>query len=232
MSLKWAIPNYAERSRGQVIIFDRDSTSGTIVMKIMFRNFFFLGLVGCVLWLLYAALFPTTLLWESVGVACISLTIIGLTVWQTLSLLGKLRAKSETEVSQIQWAERLSVLQLGKLRKWHVVALLGALVVVFASLLVRSALTENAEIAEIATREIQAGRTNCTSFIDREFNRRSFSEKAKALGSWQKREHIVVEVGWKESAVSSAYVTRLCVYDPSTGNLVSPGALGRFRWEK
>ncbi|CUH52716.1 hypothetical protein [Shimia marina] len=198
-------------------------------MASMFRSFFFLGLLGIAIWLLYAVFFPATLLWESVGVACISLAIIGLTVWQTIALLERARTRSKVEAYQTPGPKGFTATQFGKLRKWHLGVLVSALLVVLAFVGLRSTLIGN---AEIAARTMQSARVSCTNFIDREFNSRRYTEKAKTLDSWVKMNKVVVEIGWKDSASASSYTTRLCVYDPMTRYLDSPGAFGRFRWEK
>ena len=50
------------------------------------------------------------------------------------------------------------------------------------------------------------------------------------FGSWRKNGKIVVEVGYNPQGAT--YSTRLCVYDPQTRDLESPGAFGRTQWEK
>ena len=74
-------------------------------------------------------------------------------------------------------------------------------------------------------------RTACASFINREFNGGNRASPARATDVWQKNGHVVVEVvgkrGWETSLT-----TRLCVYNPETRRMNSPGAFGRDRWEQ
>lgn len=48
---------------------------------------------------------------------------------------------------------------------------------------------------------------------------------------WRQRGHVVVDVGLPRSGGANSMSSRLCVYDPASGRLTSPGALGRARWE-
>lgn len=50
------------------------------------------------------------------------------------------------------------------------------------------------------------------------------------FGSWKKRGKIVVDVGYNPQG--SNYSTRICVYDPKTGDLVAPNAFQQSQWMK
>lgn len=52
---------------------------------------------------------------------------------------------------------------------------------------------------------------------------------AFASSSWEKDGRIVVEVGFDMRG--QEYSTRLCVYDPETGDMSAPNNLTRSRWE-
>ncbi|WP_170432169.1 hypothetical protein [Ruegeria arenilitoris] len=74
--------------------------------------------------------------------------------------------------------------------------------------------------------------SGCASWIGKEFNDRQYSDPATATGTWEKHGHIVVEVAWKNDWTKDSYTSRLCVYDPVTGRMESPGAFGRSKWER
>ncbi|KIC10779.1 hypothetical protein RA19_10330 [Leisingera sp. ANG-M1] len=90
---------------------------------------------------------------------------------------------------------------------------------------------------QVETQRVQAAavenvKGQCRSWIQREYNRYPRNNPSFVSGVWSKNEHIVVEVGWRKQADDATYRTRLCVYDPRSGRLSSPGAFGRWRWEQ
>ena len=88
-------------------------------------------------------------------------------------------------------------------------------------------------LANQAQRQVSAITDSCVDWINEEYNRdRGGSLAAVALDTWEKDDHIVVSVGWKEDTNSRTYQTRLCVTETANGRTFSPGAFGRGRWEK
>lgn len=66
----------------------------------------------------------------------------------------------------------------------------------------------------------------CESWIGEEFDS---AGNTTIFGSWRKNGKIVVKVGFDPQG--DTYHTRLCLFDPKTRDLSSPGAFDRAQWE-
>lgn len=77
-----------------------------------------------------------------------------------------------------------------------------------------------------------SAKSRCQSWIDKEYNDIRRVAPAFVSGYWEKNGRLVVEVGWHEEAGSSTYYSRLCVVDPESGRMFSPGAFSRNEWEE
>lgn len=86
--------------------------------------------------------------------------------------------------------------------------------------------------SEAASRVISTAETKCSQWIGDEYNPNQRTDPATIYGTWEKNGSIVVEIAWPRERSSSTLNSRLCVYDPETGRMQSPGAFGRGRWER
>ena len=200
-----------------------------------FKKTFLVGLVGCLAWFWYVVLFPANETVDAAGAWAAALTVIGLAGWlfekaQETAQTSKAAEGASTDTGEVAASiKALANLDLGKIKRKHWVA---AAVLVLAGASGWSYMRSAKEAEENLAFATGLARTKCASWMNIEFNSRNTQRPAKATGSWQKNGHIVVEVVWPESSYSNSLTSRLCVYDPSTGQMSSPGAFGRGRWEK
>lgn len=213
-------------------------------MESNFRIIFWTGLAGCAGWFWFAMLQTVTPLVEAAGVSAGALLLIGasglLYFWiPQVFDLKKVGAEKVTEkVSKLaeeavqeakSGSQTFTGEVLAKAKPWQWAVAAGvALVLTIGWVSMQSAQQVKADLANL-TGYVRA---QCASWINDEFNHGNVTRSARASNSWRKGEYIVVDVTWKDSSVSKSWSSRLCVYDPDTGRLQSPGAFGRGRWEK
>lgn len=204
-------------------------------MESTFRIIFWAGLAGCVGWFWYAVLLPVTALVEAVGVFSGTLLVIG--------VAGLLYEKARKNPRGADAVAKVSViakevadgggeqikLRLSKIQKKHWALVAVVSVVAFAGWSYWGSVKQTE--ADLASATSYA-RSACTSFINKEFNNNSRSNPARVYGDWQKNEHIVVEIVWNRGYSGGSLDSRLCVYNPETRRMHSPGAFGRERWEQ
>lgn len=183
-------------------------------MENTFRAMFCVGVLGGAAWFGYVEFQPVTPLVEAVGVFWLALTAVSLVLWGALWVRGRLSSvvAGLERITRVQWLVMAGV----------VIAVAGGWQVL--------AVSHQAQADR--TLVVAQVRTQCASFINREFNGGSRNDPARANGVWNKNGHIVVEVVWKENRRDPSYQSRLCVYNPETKRLDSPGAFGRVRWEQ
>ncbi|MCB4458534.1 hypothetical protein [Leisingera sp. McT4-56] len=202
-------------------------------MESTFRGLFLAGAIGGVAWFWYVVLQPMTLLVEAAGVSIATLTLIGLVGWLYEKNRSGVRGAAARESKSLKVAaDGVGANPKPDLKKvsWKVWGALAVLVVGCFGVWVYLEAMKREE-TDLAYLTIQV-RSQCATWINREFNSGNPQLRARASDSWQKNGHIVVDVTWKDSSSSKSRNTRLCVYDPDTGRMQSPGAFGRGRWEK
>lgn len=204
-------------------------------MESTFRIIFWAGLAGCAAWFWYTMFQPMTVLVEAVGVSAGTLLLIGaaglLYFWipQAFDLNKANKVAEASAQSAVMGAKKAKTEVLAKVKPWHWGLAAGIALALFAGWAIKkSAQRAEADHAYLTSHV----RSRCVSWINDEFNHRSTSNPASAYDSWEKNGHIVVEVAWKKNSYSKSLDARLCVYDPDTGRMQSPGAFGRGRWEK
>ncbi|MFW8596149.1 hypothetical protein [Cribrihabitans neustonicus] len=201
-------------------------------MESTFRIIFWAGLAGCAAWFWYTMFQPMTVLVEAAGVSAGTLLLIGaaglLYFWIPQAFdLGKANKVAEaTAQNAVTRAKSVKSEVLTKAKPWH----WGLVAVVILALFAGWSMMKSAERAEAdLSHLVTQVRSTCASWLNKEMNGSNRINPAWANDAWQKKGHIVVEVVWKEG---SSHRSRLCVYDPSTRKMDSPGAFGRVRWEK
>ena len=204
-------------------------------MESIFRIIFWAGLAGCVGWFWYAVFGTVTPLVEAVGVCSGVLVLIGaaglLFFWIPQAFdLGKANKVADTAAQHaVAGADAAKSKVSGKLELWHWWAALGVAAVFVTGWYMMTAAEQAKADRAAFTSQI---RSRCASWMNKEFNNNSRSNPTRVYGDWQKNEHIVVEIIWNRGHSGGSLDSRLCVYNPKTGRMHSPGAFDRGRWEK
>ncbi len=200
-----------------------------------FKVIFGAGLAAIIGCLVYVVFEPMTEVIEIVGLFAGVVALIGaaglLYFWipQAFDLEKARQLATATSQYAIAGAQQLKLKVATHLKPVHW-AVIACVIAVGAVSWVKFKASQQAE-ADRASLHYHV-RSQCAEWIGDEFNTGWNKDKTKVSGSWLKNGHIVVEVAWKDEFNSKSWRSRLCVYNLETGQMQSPGAFGRQRWEQ
>lgn len=84
--------------------------------------------------------------------------------------------------------------------------------------------------------EIRAASKACKEFIAEEMGRGEmggkYSIETNVFDVWEKRNAIVVEIGYRKNHSNNSYSMRKCIYDEKRGRISSPSPLSDSEWNK